>query len=430
MPNAKLPCFDVLTRTGVLTVIVAGSLAGAVACTGFARSTTTRGDISLAREADTIAAVVPQAATFQTLLMRNSIDVATATAIVDAVKGVFNPRLLRADQPYQLTRTLDGLFREFRYEIDASKFLRVVRRASARDADAQFAVEVVPYPREVNVVATSAEITRAHNSLSAAFDAAGENLELALTLSDVFGGEVDFNSELQPGDRFEVLYERVTRDGQFVGYGDVSGAILHHSGRAITAIRAQGPDGRFAWYDEKGRSLKREILKSPLGFNPRITSGFSMNRKHPIYGFSRAHLGVDYAAPMGAKVIAVSAGTVVSNGWAGDGGNQVVLHHSTGYDTFYLHLSSFAAGLRPGQHVEQGEVIGYVGMTGAATGPHLDYRVRRNGAFINPVSARQRMPPGEPIPASMLADFQTSRTKVLAELSRRLSANLTRSAEH
>lgn len=419
-----------MARTGVLTVLLAGGLAGAAACTGLPRSTTVQGDIALAREANTIADLVPPAATLQTLLMRNSIDVGTATAIVDAMKGVFNPRALRAAQPYQLTRTLDGLFREFRYEIDTSKFLRVVRRGSPADPAPQYAVDVVSYPREVEVTAAVAQISKAHNSLSAAFDAAGENLELALVLSDIFGGEVDFNSELQPGDRFEVLFERITRDGQFVGYGDVSGAILHHGGRSITAIRAQGPDGRYAWYDENGRSMKREILKSPLRFNPKITSGFSMNRKHPIYGFSRAHLGVDYGAPMGAEVIAVSAGTVVSNEWAGDGGNQIVLHHSTGYDTFYLHLSRFAAGLRPGQHVDQGQVIGYVGMTGAATGPHLDYRVRRNGVFINPVSARQRMPPGEPIPATMLAAFQESRTRVLADLNRRLAASSVRAAEH
>lgn len=386
--------------------------------------------MALPREADTIADIVPQAATFESILRKNNVDYATAAAVADAVKAVFNPRQLRASQPYQLTRTLDGLFREFRYEIDTSKFLRVVRRATPDVPSPAFAVDVVSYPREVQVVAASAEITKARNSLSAAFDAEGENLELALILSDIFGGEVDFNSELQPGDKFQVLFERVTRDGQFVAYGDVSGAILHHGGRTITAIRAQGPDGRFAWYDENGRSMKREILKSPLRFNPRITSGFSMNRKHPIYGFSRAHLGVDYAAPMGSEVIAVSAGTVVSAGWAGDGGNQIELHHSVGYDTFYLHLSRFAAGLRPGQHVDQGTVIGYVGMTGAATGPHLDYRVRRGGVFVNPVSARQHMPPGAPIPDAMLSDFQATRARVLADLSRRLSANLTRVAEH
>lgn len=388
------------------------------------------GDVTLPREFDTIAAVVPPAATLAGLLRMNNVDGATTAAVVDAVKDVFNPKQLRADQPYQLTRTFDGLFREFRYEIDTSKFLRVARRAAADDPAGPFVVAVVPYPREVQVVAAAAEISQAHNSLSAALDAGGENLELALILSDIFGGEVDFNSELQRGDRFEVLFERITREGQFVGYGDVSGAILRHGGRTITAIRAQGPDGRFAWYDESGRSMKREILKSPLRFNPRITSGFSMNRKHPVYGFSRAHLGVDYAAPLGSEVIAVSAGTVVSAGWAGEGGNQVVLHHSAGYQTYYLHLSRFAAGLHPGQHVEQKEVIGYVGSTGASTGPHLDYRVFRNGMFINPVSARQRMPPGAPIPSSMLADFQVTRARVLADLNRRLSASLTRTAEH
>lgn len=419
-----------LLKSRILIVLAAGILAGAVGCTGIRGASTPPGDVLLPREVDTIAALVPPSGTFQKILAQHAIDSTTAAAIVEAAKGVFNPRALRAAQPYQLTRSLDGLFREFRYDIDATKFLRVFRRAPVSDSEPEFAAEVVAYPREVNVVATAAEITKENNSLSAAFDAGGENLELALTLSDIFGGEVDFNTELQRGDRFEVLFERITRDGQFIGYGDVSGAVLRHGGRVITAIRAKGPDGRFSWYDENGRSLKREILKSPLRFNPRITSGFSMNRKHPIYGFSRAHLGVDYAAPIGSPVIAVSAGTVLSADWAGDGGNQIVLHHSKGYETFYLHLSSFAAGIQPGAPVAQGQVIGYVGMTGAATGPHLDYRVRRGGAFVNPVSARQRNPPGEPIPASMLADFQSTRTRVLADLSRRLADSTLRNAEH
>ncbi|OYV99833.1 MAG: hypothetical protein B7X11_04990, partial [Acidobacteria bacterium 37-65-4] len=275
-----------------------------------------------------------------------------------------------------------------------------------------------------------AEISKEHNNLSAALDAEGENIQLALALSDIFGGEVDFNSELQRGDRFDVLFERIMREGQFVGYGEVSGAILYHGGRAITAIRAQGPDGKFAWYDDQGRSMKRQFLKSPLSFNPRITSGFSFSRKHPIYGFSRAHLGVDYGAPYGSPVVAVSAGTIVSADWAGEGGRQVHIRHSGGYETYYLHLSAFAPGIHAGAHVEQGDLIGRVGATGAATGPHLDFRIRRNGVFVNPVLERQRMPPGEPIPASMLADFVTTRDRVLADLSRRLSANLTRAAEH
>lgn len=387
--------------------------------------------MALPREAETVADLVPQSATFESLLRKHNVDGQTTTAVVDAVKNVFNPRALRADQPYRLTRTLDGLFREFRYEIDASKFLRVVRRVvGGGEAQPQFAVDVVEYPREVEMVAASAEISKTHNNLSAALDAEGENIQLALLLSDIFGGEVDFNSELQRGDRFEVLFERILRDGQFSGYGDVSGAILRHGGREITAIRAMGPDGTFAWYDAQGRSMKRQFLKSPLSFNPRITSGFSLSRKHPLYGFNRAHLGVDYGAPYGSPVVAVSSGAVVSAGWAGDGGNQVAIHHSGGYDTYYLHLSAFGPGIVPGAHVEQGELIGRVGSTGASTGPHLDFRIRRNGTFVNPVLERQRMPPGEPIPASMLADFQTTRNRIIADLSRRLSAHLARADEH
>ncbi len=405
-------------------------MAGLAACSGFQRSTTERGDVALAREQDTIAAVVPRDATFESLLRANQVDSATATAVVGALSDVFNPRQLRADQPYQLSRSLDGLFREFRYEIDASKFLRVVRRAVGGDGQPQFAVEVVEYPRAVQLVATSAEISKEHNSLSSALDAAGENIQLALALSDIFGGEIDFNSDLQRGDRFEVLFERVMRDGQFAGYGDVSGAILHHGGRAITAIRAQGPDGKFAWYDEQGRSMKRQFLKSPLSFNPRITSGFSLSRKHPLYGFNRAHLGVDYGAPYGSPVVAVSSGTVVSAAWAGDGGRQVHIRHSGGYETYYLHLSAFAPGIVPGARVDQGQLIGRVGATGAATGPHLDFRIRRSGVFVNPVLERQRMPPGEPIPASMLSAFEAARDRVLADLTRRLAANLLHADEH
>jgi murein DD-endopeptidase MepM/ murein hydrolase activator NlpD len=126
----------------------------------------------------------------------------------------------------------------------------------------------------------------------------------------------------------------------------------------------------------------------------------------------------------------VSSGTVVSAEWAGDGGRQVRVRHSGGYETYYLHLSSFAPGIRPGAHVEQGELVGRVGATGAATGPHLDFRIKRDGVFVNPILERQRMPPGEPIPPSMLPAFQTARDKVLADLARRLSANLLRSAEH
>ena len=401
-------------------VLTSGLAAGGAACTSRAASPESK-DIVLPRENDTVAAVVPANATFDTLLHLQHVDDATTQEVVAALAPAFNPRSLKASQPYWIVRTLDGQFREFRYEIDTTKYLRVKRGPGENTAP--YLAEIVAYPREVNVVAASAEITAEHNSLIGAFEASGENIQLPLLLSEVFGGIIDFNADLQRGDRFDVLFERVMRDGEFASYGELSAAVLHHGGKTFTAIRAQGPDGKFAWYDENGRSTRRQFLASPLKFNPRITSGFSLNRKHPIYGFSRAHLGVDYGAPYGSEVRAVSIGTVVSAGWAGDGGNQIRLRHAGGYETFYLHLSKFAAGIHAGAAVSQGQAIGYVGATGAATGPHLDFRIRRNGAFVNPVLERQRMPPGEPIPASLIDAFQRQRDRVMADLRRRLAAN-------
>ncbi len=412
-----------LTKAVFASVFVSALAAGMAACTSRA-ATPSGADIVLPKERDTVAAVVPGNATFETLLRDQKIDDATAQEVVASVRQKFNPRALKANQPYWVVRTLDGQFREFRYEIDATKYLRVAH------ADAGYDAEVVEYPHRVEVVAATAEISKEHNSLSAAFEASGENIQLALMLAEVFGGVVDFNADLQRGDRFDVLYERQMRDDEFIGYGQLSVATLHHGGKTFTAIRAQGPDGKFAWYDENGRSTKRQFLASPLKFNPRITSGFSLNRKHPIYGVNRAHLGVDYGAPAGTAVHAVSAGTVLSAGWAGDGGNEIRIRHAGSYETYYLHLSRFAAGIRAGAHVDQDDVIGYVGQTGAATGPHLDYRIRRNGVFVNPVLERQRMPPGEPIPASLMSGFLHDRDLALADLARRLSANQSRAVPH
>jgi len=406
-----------LPKAVFAVVCASGLAAGAAACTGSAAGVVDR-DILLPKERDTVAAVVPDNATFDGLLRAQHVDDVTTQAVESTLKEKFNPRALKASQPYWLIRTLDGQFREFRYEIDATKYLRVTHGA----AGAPYQAAVVPYPREVEVVAASAEISAAHNSLIGAFEAAGENIQLPLLLSEVFGGIVDFNTDLQRGDRFDVLYDRVTRDGEFTGYGDLSAAVLHHGGKTFTAIRAKGPDGKFAWYDENGRSTKRQFLASPLKFNPRVTSGFSLNRKHPIYGFSRAHLGVDYGAPYGSPVLAVTAGTVLSAGPAGDGGNQIRLRHAGGYETYYLHLSRFAAGVRAGAHVDQGEVIGYVGATGAATGPHLDYRIKRNGVFVNPLREHMNQPPGEPVPSSSMAAFAAERDRALAQIARKTTA--------
>jgi murein DD-endopeptidase MepM/ murein hydrolase activator NlpD len=372
-------------------------------------------DIRLPLEFETIEARVPQHATLDRLLRENRLQDWLVSPAVDAARAVFDPRQLRADRPYRLVRTLDGLLREFEYQIDADRFLSIVSpdRANPTTLDAR----VLSYDKQTDVVAIEARIDADHPSLIAAIDATGETVQLALALAEIFGGEVDFQSELQPGDRFRVLFEKSSHDGQFSGYGAILGASIDVDRRAHDAFRWQDvATGKSSYYDGNGRSLRRFMLRSPLKFEPRITSGFSLHRMHPIDQVTRAHLGVDYAAPTGSPVVAVANGTVVSAGFSGASGNLVHLKHTGGVETYYLHLSAFGKGVRAGARVEQGQIIGRVGATGAATGPHLDYRLKRNGVFVNPLAAHARQAPGEPIPLDQLAAFGASRDHLLGQL--------------
>ena len=360
---------------------------------------------------------MPSRATLESLLRAHELPAEFVDAAVVATRAVFNPRHFRADQPYRLVRSLDGALREFEYRIDTDKFLRIFNadraRPSALDA------KVIPYEKETVVTAVRGRITAHSPSLIAAIDATGEQINLAMSIAEVFGGEIDFNNDLQQGDAFEVLFEKSTlAGGEFGGYGAILGARFVSGGRELQAFRWTNPaTGRAGYYDEKGRSLKRMLLSSPLRFEPRVTSGFSRNRFHPVHKTFRPHLGVDYGAPHGSAVVAVADGVVVSARWSGGGGNTVHVRHAGGLETYYLHLSSFGNGVRPGARVTQNQVIGRVGMTGTATGPHLDYRLKRNGVFVNPITAHRQQPPGEAIPATYLAAFSGTRAAALERLS-------------
>jgi murein DD-endopeptidase MepM/ murein hydrolase activator NlpD len=375
--------------------------------------------VLLRPETEVIEAKVPRHATLDSLLRDHQFAPELIQAAVESAAGVFNPRHLRADRPYRLVRSLDGWLREFIYEIDTDRFLRIVNLDRTRPE--LLNAQVLPFEKETEVVTVHGQIDAAHPSLIAAVDGAGENIELAMELAEVFGGQIDFDNELQPGDGFDVLFEKSSRDGQFAGYGSILAATFVADGDAYQAFRWVDPGtGNAAYYDADGRSLRRFFLMSPLRFEPRITSPFSRSRLHPVHHTRRPHLGVDYEARYGAAVVAVASGTVVSAGWAGAGGKQIHLRHTGGFETFYLHLSSFSRGIRPGAHVNQGELIGRVGATGTATGPHLDFRLRKNGAFVDPVKERRRQPPGPPIPPSQMASFRDQRD----DLARRISTTV------
>jgi murein DD-endopeptidase MepM/ murein hydrolase activator NlpD len=230
------------------------------------------------------------------------------------------------------------------------------------------------------------------SSLFQAVVSAGETDGLALALADVFQWDIDFHREVQPGDSFAVLVERVRADGRTVAYGPVLAASYRTAARRYTAVRFAA-NGGVGYYDEHGRPLKKQFLRAPLKLS-RVTSRFSTSRMHPVLGRAMPHWGVDYAAPEGTPVMATADGTVTFRGWKGGGGNTVEVSHAGGYTTGYLHLSRFAKGLTVGQRVSQGEVIGYVGATGLATGPHVDYRVLRHGSYLNPMRlGRDPAPP-------------------------------------
>jgi len=378
-------------------------------------------DVELKSEIVTIEARVPQHATLDALLRSQQLADPFIIAAIEAVRGVFDPRQLHSDRPYRLVRSLDGMLREFEYQIDGDRFLRVISRN--REEPTHLDAEVVPYEKHIETVTVRGRIDADHPSVIAAMAETGETIQLAMLVAEIFSGQIDFDSDLQPGDSFDILVEKSNHDGQFSGYGAVLGARFLTDGRDLRAFRWTDPaTGKPSFYDENGRSLKRFFLRSPLRFEPRITSGFSRSRLHPIYRTYRAHLGIDYGAPVGAPVVAVASGAVVSAGWSGGGGNMVRIRHASGFESYYLHLSAFAKGIRAGAHVDQGQLIGRVGATGAATGPHLDYRLRKNGVFVNPLTEHRKLPPGEPIPDSGLPAFRTAAAETLQRMSETVSA--------
>jgi murein DD-endopeptidase MepM/ murein hydrolase activator NlpD len=376
----------------------------------------TGADIFLRPDTELVRGVVPRHTTLEALLRSHGLAADAVERAIAAARTAFDPRRLRASQPFALLRTIEGELRHFEYEIDDDLFLRVERRTP----DAEVLAALLPIPKQRHEVVVGGSINDAAPSLFQAMDAAGEGPDLSIALAGIFSGEIDFNTELQPGDRFGLAVEKFTRSERPATYGEVAAAEFHNDGRVLRAIRFTPPGGKPAYYDEQGRSLRRFFLRSPLKFEPRITSGFSRRRFHPVLHTYRAHLGVDYGAPTGAPVVAVSAGTVVSATSDRANGRMVRLKHAGGYETYYLHLSAFGSGVRAGARVSQGQVIGRVGSTGLASGPHLDYRLRKNGVFVNPLAEHRRMPPGEPVPAGALAAFAEARDRALAQLERAL----------
>lgn len=238
-------------------------------------------------------------------------------------------------------------------------------------------------------------------------------VSLAANLEDIFGWSVDFFG-LQKGDYFTVVFDEKYIEDKSVGSGTVWGAVFHHNGKDYYAIPFD-QSGRMTYWDENGKSLKKQFLKAPLRYT-RISSRFSNSRMHPILKIRRPHHGVDYAAPSGTPIVSVANGSVTAKYWDSKGGGKVLkIKHANGYSTTYMHLSGYAKGIAVGRRVDQGQLIAYVGTTGRSTGPHLDFRLYKNGTAMDPlkVPSTSEMP----ISSGNKAAFENIKTKVMTELS-------------
>jgi murein DD-endopeptidase MepM/ murein hydrolase activator NlpD len=347
---------------------------------------------------------IPPRLPFNVLLQQFGIDPVTSARVIASAQSVFNLRHLRAGNQVAVGRSVLGELRAVRYRIDTDRVLMI----SPQAGDFHSAIETIP--SETQVAGVAGEI---HGSLFDAVIDAGEKPELAMRLADIFGWDLDFYTDPRPGDTFRVVVEKkIVANNEPASYGRILAAEYDNSGRAYRAVLFHDPLGHPAYYTPDGKSMKKAFLHSPLKFAAPITSHFSTHRFHPILKEYRPHLGIDYGAPTGTPVQTIGDGRVVFAGLKGGSGNLIEIQHSNGYTTYYMHLSRIL--VHNGEHVEQGERIGLVGMTGLATGPHLDFRIQRRGEFLN--FERLPLPPSDPVAKRDWDEFTTSRDRAMAQM--------------
>jgi murein DD-endopeptidase MepM/ murein hydrolase activator NlpD len=347
---------------------------------------------------------VPARESFRDSLQRMGVDPPTAAGIAGSAQTIYNLRRFRAGNPLAVGRSVVGELRAVRYQIDADRMLWITPREHGFHAE----IKSIPWQTEISGV-----IGEINDSLFNAVTDAGESPELAMRLAEIFGWDLDFYTDPRPGDTFRVVVEKKKYlDGRTAAYGRILAAEYNNDGRVFQAVLFHDPWGKPAYYTADGKSLQKAFLRSPLKFAAPITSHFSRARFHPILKVYRPHLGIDYGAPVGTPVQVIGSGRVVFAGRKGGAGNLVHVQHANGYETMYMHLSRVL--VRAGQRVEQGRRIGLVGMSGLATGPHLDFRIRQNGAYRN--FETLPLPRATPVPKKQWSEFVAARHRWLAIL--------------
>jgi murein DD-endopeptidase MepM/ murein hydrolase activator NlpD len=339
--------------------------------------------------------------TLETALRRAGLERAEAAAIVAGLRGQVNMRRLAPGERLSVKPAAPDGVPEITWTRSPAE------RYEIRSTDGRWTVAAVRPDVETRVAAIAGEV---RDSLFASVERLGETAGLTARLVSLFEWDFDFAADSLPGDRFRFLVEKRYVGDELLGYGDILVAQYASAGRPVlTSVAFEEAGGRADYFDASGRSVKKMFLRAPLDFT-RVTSGFSHARHHPILGGLRPHLAVDYGAPVGTPVRAVADGVVTMAGWDGGFGLSISLRHARGYETMYNHLSRLD--VKRGERVRQRQVIGRVGTTGLSTGPHLDYRVRKAGVFVNPLG--EKFIPGAPVPAHRRGAF-TVHVKALLE---------------
>lgn len=365
------------------------------------KKATPQGEASAAGDDNSLLGQIGPSDTLSTVLAREGFG-SSAANVSAALSKLVDPKLIRAGEKYQVDRDDEGTPESFEYVPTP-----VLRYLVARQADGSWQAKKQEKPVEIK---TAQAYGTVESSLYESVAKAGESGALVSLIVDMFAWDINFYTDTQPGDRWKVVIEKQYLGGQFYKYGKLLAA--EYSGRTGTFRgfywNPSGQRGQGHYYDDKGQALAKSMLKSPLRF-VRISSKFDLKRFHPILHVMKAHLGVDYAAPVGTPVWAPAGGKVLQAEMMRGSGNTIVLGHANGLQTRYYHLSHFAKGLHPGKQVQQKEVIGFVGTTGLSTGPHLHFSVVKNGQFIDPAKLQVQREAG---PANRVAYLDAIRARI------------------
>ncbi|MCF8302694.1 MAG: peptidoglycan DD-metalloendopeptidase family protein [Bacteroidales bacterium] len=327
------------------------------------------------------------------ILSEYGVDYQTIDLLARRSKPVFNVRKIKAGNNYSVICTNDSLEKVQYFVYENSPVDYIVFHLTD-------SVHVHRGEKEIKRRQMMAS-GKIETSLWVSMKNQNINPMLAVELSEIYAWTIDFFA-IDQGDRYKVIYEELLVDGKSIGLGDVVAAWMKHRGEDFYAFRFR-QNGVNDYFDDEAKNLRRAFLKAPLRYS-RVSSGFSYNRMHPVLKYRRAHLGVDYAAPIGTPVHAIGDGVIIFAGRNGGAGRMVKIKHNGTYTTAYLHLYRYGKGIRKGKWVKQGDIIGYVGSSGLSTGPHLDFRFYRNGHAVNPL--RVESPPVEPVKKEYQDQFE------------------------